>query len=102
MTHIAAPLDTVRITAESVTLLDSAFVQQPLESGVTGTVQLEEWDSGIAEGSAVNIELNNGNDWYVDIAAPGDAGSYRIVVVLEAGGARRTLHGKLDVHDPPT
>lgn len=102
MTHIAAPLDTIRVTAESVTLLDGTSTKQPLTTGLTGTVQLEEWDSGSAEGSAVAIELNNGNDWYVDMAAPGDAGSYRIVVVLEAGGARRTLHGKLDVQPPPT
>ncbi len=102
MTHIAAPLDTIRVTAESVTLLDSAFTKQPLTTGLTGTVQLEEWDSGTAEGNAVPITLHNSNDWYVDLEAPGDEGSYRIVVVLEAGGARRTLHGKLDVQAPPT
>lgn len=102
MTHIAAPNDTIRITAENVTLLDGAFVKQPLTTGLTGTVQLEEWDSGTAEGSASDIELNNGNDWYVDINAPDDEGRYRIVVVLSAGGAQRTLHGELKVESPPT
>ena len=102
MTHIAAPQDTIRITAESVMLLNSAFVQQPVIADLTGTVQLEEWDSGTAEGSEVPITLHNRNDWYADIEAPRDEGSYRIVVTLEAGGARRTLHGKLDVQAPPT
>lgn len=102
MTHIAAPGDTIRITAEDVTLLDGSFARQPQTSGVTGTVQLEEWDSGSAEGSPYVITLHHESDWYVDIDAPETPGRYRVVVVLTVNGAQRTLHSELNVSDPPT
>jgi hypothetical protein len=102
VTHICAPGDTIRVTAQDVTLLNSTFVEQAITAGLSGTVLIEHWDTGIDVGLATPMVLNNGNDWYLDLDAPDDEGRYRIVVVLTASGAQRTLQGELVVEMPPT
>lgn len=101
MTHLAAPGDTIRITAEDVSLLGGSLTRQPVTSGLTGTIELLEWESGATIVGPVDIAAHADDDWYADVTAP-VAGRYRIVAVLQAGGAQRTLAGELKVGEPPT
>ena len=101
MTHIAAPGDTIRITAEDVTLLDGTLSRQPVTSGLTGTITLVDWESGDTVAGPTDILAHAGDDWYADFTAPG-AGRYRIIAVIQASGAQRTLAGELKVGEPPT
>lgn len=101
MTYLASPGDTIRITAEDVSLLDGALSRQPVTSGLTGTISMLDWGSGETVVAPVPILLHAGDDWYVDVTTPA-AGHYRIIAVLTASGAQRTLVGELRVLDPPT
>lgn len=101
MTHLAAPGDAIRISARDVTQLDADSVARPVTEGLTGTVTLREWESGEATVGPTAITTNTDDDWYVDMTAPA-AGRYRIVVVITANEAQRTLAGELKVGDPPT
>ena len=101
MTHLAAPGDAIRISARDVTLLDADSVPRPVEEGLTGAVTLLEWESGAVAVEPTAIVSHTGDDWYADVTAPA-AGRYRIVVVIEANEAQRTLAGELKVGDPPT
>lgn len=101
MTHLASPGDTIRITAENVALLDGTLAAQPVTSGLTGTIALHDWQSGVTVVGPVAILAHAGDDWYVDVTAPA-AGRYRIVAILQAAGAQRTLAGELKVGPPPT
>lgn len=101
MTHLATPGDAIRITARDVTLLDADSVPRPVTTGLTGAVTLLEWESGTVAVGPTAIITNTNDDWYVDVTAPA-AGRYRIVVVIEANAAQRTLAGELKVGDPPT
>lgn len=102
MTILAAPGDTIRVSAKDVTQLDEFYVAQPVTSGLAGTVNLHDWDSGTLEdGPHVLTNNASADDWYVDFDAPG-IGHYRIAVVITVGGAQRTLAGELRVESPPT
>lgn len=101
MTHLAAPGDTIRITAEDVSLLDGTLTRQPVTSGLTGTMTLVDWESGATIAGPTDILSNVNDDWYADFTAPA-AGRYRIVAIIQASGAQRTLAGELKVGDPPT
>lgn len=101
MTHMAAPGDTIRITAEDVSVLDGTLTRQPVTSGLTGTITLVEWENGETVAGPTDILAHADDDWYADFTAPGP-GRYRIVVVLQASGSQRTLAGELKVGDPPT
>lgn len=101
MTHLAAPGDTIRILAQDVTLRGSDNTTAAVTTGLTGTVSLLDWADGEVKVGPTDIELNAGDDWYVDLTAPA-VGHYRIVVVIAKDGAQRTLHGELKVENPPT
>lgn len=101
MTHLAVPGDTIRITVADVTLLDSSLTRNPVTSGLTGTITLLDWESGVTAVASTPIQLHADDDWYVDITAP-VAGRYRIVAAIFAAGTQRTLAGELKVGDPPT
>lgn len=101
MTHLATPGDTIRITTRDVTLLDADSVARPVTEGLTGAMTLMEWESGEIIVGPTAMTTSTGDDWYADVTAPA-AGRYRIVVVLEANSAQRTLAGELKVGDPPT
>ena len=101
ITHLAAPGDTIRITAEDVTLLDGTLTRQSVTSGLTGTITLVEWESGATVVGPTDILAHVDDDWYADFTAPA-AGRYRIVAVIQASGAQRTLAGELKVGPPPT
>lgn len=101
MTHLAAPGDAIRISARDVKLLDADSVARPVTEGLTGAVTLLEWESGTVVVGPSAITSNTEDDWYVDLTAP-TAGRYRIVVVIEANAAQRTLAGELKVGPPPT
>lgn len=101
MTHLASPGDSIRISARDVKLLDADSVARPVTEGLTGAITLLEWESGETAVGPTAIINNTGDDWYVDMTAP-NAGRYRIVVVIEANYAQRTLAGELKVGDPPT
>lgn len=102
MTTIAAAGDAIRVRLTDVTRLDADSVAQPVTTGLTGTVSLENWDDedDIAL-VATAIVLHSNDDWYLDITAPG-AGHYRVVAVISVSGGQRTLHGELKVQEPPT
>lgn len=100
MTYIATPGDTIRITAENVSLLDGTLTRQPVTSGLTGTIALQAWGSGAVVVGPIAITAHSSDDWYADVTAPA-SGHYRIVAVLQAFGAQRTLAGELKVTDPP-
>lgn len=100
---IAAPGDTIRISARNVTQLDSAYVEQPVTSGLTGTLSIDDWESGVtASGPHTLVQSGSSDDWYFDATAPATKGKYRLVIVLSKSGAQRTLWGELEVKDPPT
>lgn len=101
MTHLAAPGDTIRVSARDVTLLDSDMVAQPVTADLTGTITLLDWQSGVTVVGPTDIEAHAGDDWYADVTAPA-AGRYRIVAVIHVSGAQRTLAGELKVGNPPT
>lgn len=100
MTHLAAPGDAIRIMARDVTLLDADSIARPVIDGLTGAVTLLEWESGAVAVGPTAITTHTNDDWYADVTAPA-AGRYRIVVVIEANSAQRTLAGELKVQDPP-
>lgn len=100
---IVAPGDQIRVSAKDVTQLDAAYVAQPVTSGLTGTLNIRNWESDELESGPHNLANSaSADDWFVDVAAPTDKGRYRLVVVLSKGGAQRTLHGVIDVQDPST
>lgn len=101
---IAAPSDQVRVSARNVTQLDSAFVAQPVTSGLTATLTILDWESGaVIDGPDAMIQSGLTDDYYLDITAPSDVGRYRLVVELSKGGGSRALNGLLEVvANPPT
>lgn len=100
---IAAPGDQIRVSARTVTQLDSAFVAHPVTSGATAILSVEDWESAqVISGPDAMTQSGSSNDYYADINAPAAKGKYRLVVVLSKGGAQRTLWSELEVKDPPT
>jgi hypothetical protein len=103
MTTLAVPGDTIRVSAKDVTLLDAAFVEQPVITGLVGTLNIRTWDTDtLTSGPHSLIQSGSTDDWYFDATAPA-VGRYRLVVVLSKSGAQRTLYGELRVEaDTPT
>lgn len=91
-TFYVQPGDTVRIYARDVTNLDTGAVT----SGLTGTVQLVNHNTEANVGTPSTITLHSGDDWYVDMTMPLDAGVYRAEIAITQGGAARTLQLLLD------
>lgn len=98
MIHFASPADRLRFTAQDVALLGSTNVAAPVTTGLTGTVTLRDWDSNAIVQGPTDIVLHHEDDWYVDVDAPA-VGRYRVEVIIQAGGAQRTLRGELKVED---
>lgn len=101
MMTIAAPGDALRISARNVTLLSSTYTEDPVTTGLTGTVEIVDWQDGESALGPTAISGSNDDDWFLDVVAP-DIGHYRIVVVIEKSGAQRTLYGELRVKEPMT
>jgi hypothetical protein len=103
MTIQCAPGDTVRISAKDVTLLNSTYAETPVTTGLTGTLTVKDWATdATVDGPDALVQSGSSDDWYFDLTAPA-VGHYRLVMVLNTGGAQLTKYGELRVEaNPPT
>jgi hypothetical protein len=98
---MCVPGDTVRVSARDVSLLDSAYVEQPVTTGLVGTLTIENWQTGATvDGPDPLVQSGSSDDWYLDATCPAE-GRYRLVVVLTKDGAQRTLYGELRAETNP-
>ena len=83
--------DSIRMTAHGVVHSTLGAIT----SGVVGTANIRDMQGDVVATAPITEHTNN--DWFVDIPAPVDTGSYTAEMIFVVSGAQRTLSEEIFV-----